>query len=70
VEIQIVISPELRQRFVFYPSKMITERWRIIIIMDDVLIPEDVDHYNEYAILNKKTGITDGENNIFTRVEW
>jgi predicted transposase/invertase (TIGR01784 family) len=27
-----------------------------IIIMDDILIPEDVDYYNEYGILNKKTG--------------
>jgi predicted transposase/invertase (TIGR01784 family) len=68
VEIQIVTSPELRKRFVFYPAKMITEqavrgkgydiieRVISIIIMDDVLIPEDVDYYNEYAILNKKTG--------------
>jgi hypothetical protein len=50
------------------PHKMITEqavrgkgydvieRVISIIIMDDVLIPEDVDYYNEYGIMNKKTG--------------
>jgi predicted transposase/invertase (TIGR01784 family) len=68
VEIQVITSPELRKRFVFYPAKMITEqavrgksydiieRVISIIITDDVLIPEDVDYYNEYGIINKKTG--------------
>jgi predicted transposase/invertase (TIGR01784 family) len=27
-----------------------------IIIMDDILIPEEVDYYHEYGILNKRTG--------------
>jgi predicted transposase/invertase (TIGR01784 family) len=68
VEIQVVTSPELYKRFVFYPAKMIAEqavrgksynaieRVINIIIMDGILLPEDVDYYNEYGILNKKTG--------------
>jgi predicted transposase/invertase (TIGR01784 family) len=68
VEIQVLTFPELRKRFVFYPAKMIAEqavrgknydiieRVISIIIMDDILLPEDVDYYNEYGILNKKTG--------------
>ncbi|MDR1655163.1 MAG: Rpn family recombination-promoting nuclease/putative transposase [Treponema sp.] len=68
VEIQVVTSPELHKRFVFYPAKMLTEqavrgksynaieRVISIIIMDGILLPEDVDYYNEYGILNKKTG--------------
>jgi predicted transposase/invertase (TIGR01784 family) len=53
VEIQVVTSPELRKRFVFYPAKMITEqavrgkgydaieRVISIIIMNDILISDE-----------------------------
>ncbi|MDR1618390.1 MAG: Rpn family recombination-promoting nuclease/putative transposase [Treponema sp.] len=34
----------------------IIERVISIIIMDDVLIPEDADYYNEYGMPNRKTG--------------
>jgi len=68
VEIQVESSPELRDRIVVYDAKMLTEQvkkgntWAIaeqvisIIIMDKILLPEETDYYNEYALCNRKTG--------------
>jgi predicted transposase/invertase (TIGR01784 family) len=68
VEIQVEGSPELRNRIVVYDAKMLTEQvkkgntWAIaeqvisIIIMDKILLPEEKDYYNEYALCNRKTG--------------
>jgi predicted transposase/invertase (TIGR01784 family) len=68
VEIQVATSPELRDRIVVYVAKMLTEQvkkgdtWdraeRVIsiIIMDEVLLPEETGYYNEYALCNRKSG--------------
>jgi predicted transposase/invertase (TIGR01784 family) len=68
VEIQVLAAKELRKRFTLYAAKMLTgqikrgepyggiERVISIIIMDDILIPEEKCYYNEYGIINKRTG--------------
>jgi predicted transposase/invertase (TIGR01784 family) len=68
VEIQLSTSAELRDRIVFYLVKMLTEQLKrgdtwdqaerviSIIIMDEMLIPEELEYYNEYALCNRKTG--------------
>jgi predicted transposase/invertase (TIGR01784 family) len=68
VEIQVATSPELRDRIVVYVAKMLTEQvkkgntWDTaeqvisIIIMNEVLLPEETGYYNEYALCNRKSG--------------
>jgi predicted transposase/invertase (TIGR01784 family) len=68
VEIQLASSPELRDRIVLYGAKMLTEQVKrgdtwdraeqviSIIIIDDILIPEEPGYYNEYALCNRASG--------------
>jgi predicted transposase/invertase (TIGR01784 family) len=68
VEIQIEAYAGLRKRFAEYAAKMVTEQikrgesWKQanrvinIIIVNDILIPEEKGYYNRYAILNRETG--------------
>jgi hypothetical protein len=35
---------------------MLTEQVISIIIMDDILLPEETDYYNEYVLCNRKSG--------------
>jgi predicted transposase/invertase (TIGR01784 family) len=66
VEIQVASPPELRDRIVLYGAKMLTEQVKkgntwdraeqviSIIIMDKILLPEEMDYYNEYALCNRQ----------------
>jgi predicted transposase/invertase (TIGR01784 family) len=68
VEIQVASSPELRDRIILYVIKMLTEQLKkgdtwdraeqviSIIIMDDILLPEETGYYNENALCNRKSG--------------
>jgi predicted transposase/invertase (TIGR01784 family) len=68
VEIQMATSPELRDRIVLYIAKMLTEQvkkgdtWDTaeqvisIIIMDDILLPEETGYYNKYGLCNLESG--------------
>jgi predicted transposase/invertase (TIGR01784 family) len=67
IEIQLLSSPELRQRVVFYISKMITEQVGTgesysniknvisIIITDYTLIPENNVYHNRYTLYDPQT---------------
>jgi predicted transposase/invertase (TIGR01784 family) len=73
VEIQVAASPELRDRIILYGAKMLTEQikrgntWdkaeRVIsiIIMNEILIPEETGYYNQYALCNRESGRAFGE---------
>jgi hypothetical protein len=66
VEIQLSASTELRDRIILHGAKMLTEQvkrgdtWdkteRVIsiIIINDILLSEEADYYNEYALCNQK----------------
>ncbi|MDR2371110.1 MAG: Rpn family recombination-promoting nuclease/putative transposase [Treponema sp.] len=68
VEIQVAASPELRNRIVLYGAKMLTEQvkrgntWgRVeqvisIVIMNEILVPEETGYYNKYALCNRESG--------------
>ena len=68
IEIQIVNVPQMRERIVFYTSKMITEQISkgesytnikkviSIVITDYTLIKENSDYHNTYRLYDKKTG--------------
>ncbi|WP_010259230.1 Rpn family recombination-promoting nuclease/putative transposase [Treponema primitia] len=68
VEIQVSAYGGLRKRLTEYAVKMVTEQikrgenWKqanrvvCIIIINDILIPEEKDYYNRYALLNRETG--------------
>jgi predicted transposase/invertase (TIGR01784 family) len=68
VEIQVSAYGGLRKRFAEYAAKMGTEQikrgdqWEqanrvvSIIIINDILIPEEKHYYNRYALLNRETG--------------
>ncbi|MCL1949579.1 MAG: Rpn family recombination-promoting nuclease/putative transposase [Turicibacter sp.] len=69
VEIQVADSPELRHRFAFYASKLLTEQiykgqsYQLkkvvgIIITDFVFIPENNAYHNVYQLHDAKTGST------------
>lgn len=68
IEIQIVNVPQMRERIVFYASKMITEQISkgesytnikkviSIVITDYTLIKENSDYHNTYRLYDKTTG--------------
>ncbi len=68
IEIQIVNVPQMRERIVFYTSKMITEQISkgesyanikkviSIVITDYTLIKENSDYHNTYRLYDKTTG--------------
>jgi predicted transposase/invertase (TIGR01784 family) len=68
VEIQLSSTPELRNRIVLYDTKMLTEQlkrgesWNrakrviSIIIMNDILVPEEEKYYNRYGLYNRESG--------------
>jgi predicted transposase/invertase (TIGR01784 family) len=68
VEIQVCSFPELRKRIVMYSVKMLNEQikrgedWSeakravSIIIMNEVLVPEEEAYYNRYSLRNNKSG--------------
>lgn len=68
IEIQIVNVPQMRERIVFYTSKMITEQISkgesyehikkviSIVITDYTLIKENSDYHNTYRLYDKITG--------------
>ncbi len=70
VEIQILNFPQMRERIVFYTSKMITEQISkgdtyekikkviSIVITDYILIPENQIYHNHYQLHDKNTGST------------
>jgi predicted transposase/invertase (TIGR01784 family) len=67
VEIQLLPSPELRERVVYYAAKMVTEqvgagdsysqikRVISIIITDYVLVPENKEYHNHYTLYDPET---------------
>ncbi|MDR0656469.1 MAG: Rpn family recombination-promoting nuclease/putative transposase [Treponema sp.] len=68
VEVQVASYAGLRNRFVFYPAKLLVSQAKrgakyrklapvvSIIIMEELLVPEDEGYYNEYGLINKRTG--------------
>jgi predicted transposase/invertase (TIGR01784 family) len=70
VEVQVLPTAGLRERFVFYMAKLLTgqlkrgeeyrqmERVISIIVMDGILVPEEESYYNIYGFLNQKSGKT------------
>jgi predicted transposase/invertase (TIGR01784 family) len=68
VEVQVAAYAGLRDRFLFYPAKILVSQAKrggeyrnlapviSIIIMENTLVPEDEGYYNEYGLINKRTG--------------
>jgi predicted transposase/invertase (TIGR01784 family) len=68
VEVQVASYAGLRSRFVFYPAKLLVSQVKrgdeyqklapvvSIIIMKELLVPEEEGYYNEYGLINKRTG--------------
>jgi len=69
IEIQISIPPQMRERIIFYSSKLITEQigsgdeyekiMKVIsiIIMDDTLIPESSKYHHRFTLYDPKTEV-------------
>jgi predicted transposase/invertase (TIGR01784 family) len=68
VEVQVASYAGLRNRFVFYPAKLLAGQAKkggkyrnlapviSVIIMEEPLVPEDEGYYNEYGLVNRRTG--------------
>jgi predicted transposase/invertase (TIGR01784 family) len=70
VEVQVLPTAGLRERFTFYAAKLLAGRIRrgdpyrqmkrviSLIVMEGILVPEEESYYNSYGLLNRKTGRT------------